>query len=310
MTKPDFFIVGAPKCGTTALHKYLRSHPDLYLPESKDRCYFGSDLIAGKRLTSEQFNSRFSDWQGQKRVGESCVHYIYSRSAPVEIKSFAPDAQIVVMLRNPVDLLYSWHSQLLYLGTENISDFEEALAAEPLRRMGRKIPNSARVQNSLYYSEVARLSEHVARYFDVFGQEKVLTILLEDFSHHTLDAYHRTLRFLGVEPEPDRSLPVVNPNKRPRNQLLHKTITNNRVFRSVARSLLPSQAIRQTLLKPIQRWNKIYEPRPALKVEVRRRLEQELAAEVEALGKLIDRDLSHWSGGVMTSPPTENADII
>ena len=96
MVKPDFFIVGAPKCGTTALHSYLRTHPQVFMPEDKDRCYFGSDLIVGKRLSKEAFFARYDLYDAQKRVGESCVHYLCSRTAPGEIKAFAPDAQIIM----------------------------------------------------------------------------------------------------------------------------------------------------------------------------------------------------------------------
>ena len=71
--------------------------------------------------------------KGEKRLGEASVWYLYSKTAAQEIYSFNPDAQIVVMLRNPADMLYSQHSQFLYNGNEDIEDFSEALAAEPER---------------------------------------------------------------------------------------------------------------------------------------------------------------------------------
>jgi hypothetical protein len=296
MTRPDFFIVGAPKCGTTALHKYLRGHPEIFMPDGKDRCFFGSDLITSKRFSTAEFSSRFDGRTDQKRVGESCVHYLYSKTAPREIKEFAPDARIIIMLRNPVDLLYSWHSQLLYLGTENISDFEAALRAEPARRRGENIPNPLRVQNSLYYREIGRLADHVARYFDTFGRDQVLTILLEDFAASTTRVYQDTLRFLGLSPEFDTSLPVVNANKKPRSQYVHSMLTGNRLLKALARGVLPSADLRRRLIRPIQRWNKVYEPRRPLRPDLRRALQREYAEQVTALGQLIGRDLSHWNG--------------
>jgi hypothetical protein len=293
---PDFFIVGAPKCGTTALHSYLRAHPEIFMPQSKDRCYFGADLITRKRLTPNEFASRFSTWSGQKRIGESCVHYIYSKQAPLEIKSFNPDAQIIIMLRNPVDMLYSWHSQLLYLGSEDIPDFQAALAAEPLRQMGKRIPRAARIQNALYYRELAKLSDHVRRYFDVFGEDRTCVVLYDDFAASTPIVYKEVLSFLGVDSAFELPLQVVNANKKPRNLFLHKILTRQKpIVRALGRMVVPGAALRQRLLKPIQRWNKVYDRRPPMASQVRHRLQEELAPVVSELSGLLQRDLSHWS---------------
>src|SRR5512141_2214266 len=96
--QPDFFIVGAPKCGTTAMNGYLRQHPQIFMPERKDISYFGSDLKFGRsRITKEEYLSLFRNANGAFRIGESSVWYLYSKTAAEEIKSFAPSASIIVM---------------------------------------------------------------------------------------------------------------------------------------------------------------------------------------------------------------------
>src|SRR6476661_1903979 len=93
--RPDFFIVGAPKCGTTAMNDYLRQHPQIFMPERKDISYFGMDLkFERPRISGEEYLSLFRGANGALRVGESSVWYLYSRTSAQEIKSFSPAASI------------------------------------------------------------------------------------------------------------------------------------------------------------------------------------------------------------------------
>ena len=113
--RPDFFIVGAPKCGTTALYEYLRQHPAVFMPFHKEPLFFGDDLTRRYgRLTLHDYMRLFKDAKPGQRVGEASAWYLYSRSAAAEIKAYAPDAQIIVMVRNPVDMMYAEHSQVLF----------------------------------------------------------------------------------------------------------------------------------------------------------------------------------------------------
>src|SRR6266545_5937438 len=138
MRRPDFFIVGAPKCGTTALNDYLKDHPEIFISARKELHFFGSDLVfrGPRRITEQEYLSFFAPARHEKRLGEASVWYLYSQQAAAEIKAFSPAARIIIMLRNPVDMMYSLHSQRLYNGRETISDFAKALATEEMH--GRK----------------------------------------------------------------------------------------------------------------------------------------------------------------------------
>jgi hypothetical protein len=84
---PDFFLVGAPKCGTTAMHAYLARHPQIFMPKFKEIHYYGSDLSGlATQLTEEMHQSLFADVSGTKRIGETCIWALYSRKAATEIK--------------------------------------------------------------------------------------------------------------------------------------------------------------------------------------------------------------------------------
>jgi len=109
MSKPDFFLVGAPRSGTTALYTYLKSHPEIFMSPIKETQFFAADLLGEHRpiRTWAEYLNCFSGAQSEKRIGEASALYLSSRSAPAAIKAFCATARIIVILRNPVDMMYS-----------------------------------------------------------------------------------------------------------------------------------------------------------------------------------------------------------
>lgn len=175
MSKPDFFIVGAPKCGTMSLYRHLRQHPEIFMPTTKEPHFFGRDLPILPHTcvrNASKYRELFADAGNAKRIGEASVWYLYSKQASREIHEFNPSARILISLRNPVDMLYSLHGQFLRSAREEILDFEEALAAEDDRRKGRRIPKTARFPQSLLYTQVVSFTGQVERYFEKFGRER------------------------------------------------------------------------------------------------------------------------------------------
>src|SRR5262245_29668254 len=129
MRKPDFFIVGAPKCGTTAIFEYLAPHPEVFLAP-KEPHFFGSDIRSIRQVNEAEYLKLFGSAENELRLGDASVFYFYSNVAPQEIREFSPDARIIISLRNPVDMVYSLHSQLVFSLEDEIEDFETALRAE------------------------------------------------------------------------------------------------------------------------------------------------------------------------------------
>src|SRR5690242_3134640 len=126
--RPDLFIVGAFKAGTTSMYEYLRAHPQVFMSVPKEPTYFGADLSARyRRMSEDEYLGLFRDARPDQRVGEATPWYLYSTSAAAEIKAFEPAARIVIMLRNPVDVMFSQHSQLLFNQREDLADFGAAL---------------------------------------------------------------------------------------------------------------------------------------------------------------------------------------
>jgi len=299
---PDFFIIGAPKCGTTAMAEYLSYHPDVYMAK-KEMHYFGSDLKFGGQIycrDRQAYLREFAAWSGQTRAGEASVWYLFSKKAAAEIKAFNPQARIIIMLREPTEMLYSLYSQFRLDGNECLATLGEALAAETDRRTGRRISRQTYFLQGLAYHEVARYSEQIRRYFEVFGRDRVHVVLYDDFAADTAAAYAGVLEFLGVNAAPmKKTFHVINPSQRVQSPVL-RAIMSDPLVRGTAiatRKWLP-RSVFVTLQKieaRLMRYNFRPAKRPQLDAAVRARLKEEFRSEVACLGELLNRDLSSWS---------------
>ena len=296
--KPDFFIVGAPKCGTTALHLYLRQHPDVFMPAEKDHNHFATDLVPATDpyRDRDHYLGLFAGARDEKRVGETSVFHLYSLEAARNIHAFDAAAKIVVMLRDPVSWLASYHSQMVYNGDEDVAGLEDALAAEAGRRRGEGVPANLRFAERLLYRDVVRFPEQVARYFECFGREAVHVVLQDDFAKDSGGVFRQTLEFLEVDPDFEPEFAIANPNKVVRSAWLNNFLRRPPSWAATPVTTLLPRALRRNLRVRVQRANAAVRARASLDPAFRRRLAQELRPDVERLAELIGRDLSHWCG--------------
>jgi hypothetical protein len=285
LKKPNLFIAGAPRCGTTSLWSYLKDHPDIFMSAEKELYFFDSDLRPSgwQPPPLEQYLANFSAAGDRKIVGEATPSYLRSERAPKEIKAFSPGAQIVIMLRNPVDVMHSLHSAALY-SREPLTDFEAAVEADARRRDPELIG----------YREFTDFPRQVQRYFDLFGRERVHTIIFDDLKADSAAVYRNTLQFLGVGPGFMPEFTVVNANANVRNLRLQRNLAHPPgVFRYIARALVP-QRLRSRIQRSLLNSNLAVSPRAPMDPRLRTRLQKEFEPQVEQLSKLVGRDLSGW----------------
>jgi hypothetical protein len=306
---PDFFIVGHAKCGTTALYEMLRRHPQIYMPALKEPAYFATDLRSRFQRPSsgplphtlEEYRALFTAAGPRQRIGEASSSYIMSHTAADNIAQLQPAARMIVILREPASLLRSLHLQLLQNHIETQKDLRKALALEPLRRQGKRIPRRSPRPQALMYSERVRYVEQLRRYHERFSPERVLVLIYDDFRCENEATVRGVLRFLEV----DDTLPVAvtdaNPTVRMRSQrlddLVHAvSVGRGPLSRAVRSSIkaLTSTELRGAALRAARRRAVFGEPQPpdeALMLELRRRFKPE----VMALSEYLDRDLvSLW----------------
>jgi len=290
--RPNTFIVGAPKCGTSSMRYYLDQHPNIFMAAGEPH-FFGSDIKYNEEpLTKEEYFKFFGGARGEKIVGEKSTWYLYSENAAREIFNFNPNSKIIVQVRNPIEVVHSLHNHLVHHSKrENLRDLEEALDAEHERKQGLRIPENARFPEHYYYTEVPKFTSQIKRYFDFFGRDQVQVVLFDKFITDTLDVYEKTLSFLGVDTNFKPDLEVKNQSKQVRCQTL-ENIEKSELLVTISRHLLPSKII-NPLKKKVRNWNYKNEKKQ-LKKEIEERLKDEFASEVRRLSNILDRDLMHW----------------
>jgi hypothetical protein len=290
--RPSFFLVGAPKTGTTAMNDYLARHPAIYMAP-KELHYFSEDVLYGPPLSSrdlEWYLSQFAAAENRKLIGEASVFYLSSAIAAERIHKFEPNAKIIIHVRNPVDLLESYHSELLFLGFEEISDLLQALDLESERRMGWRIPRFCPSPRILHYSDIVSFSSQIERFIGTFGSCNVLVNVFDDFVKNPEAVYRSTLAFLQMDQASEPNFEIVNPNKVVRSRLIRRVLRQPPNYLR----LLP-KPIRASVRAWLWRINTRYVPRIEIDPVVRARIKHKYAGEVARLSDLLGRDLTHWS---------------
>ncbi len=293
---PDFFIVGAPRAGTTTMYEALAAHPGIFMPDDKEPHHFSTDLDSGSYLDSlfftrpeDDYLALFKDAQDGQRMGEGSTSYLLSRDAAARIAATVPEACIIVMLRDPVEMIRSFHGRRLFSGAEDIESLQEALEAEADRRAGLRIPATARNVPALFYRDVARYGEQLQRYVDRFPPERMHVILFDDFLADPEAVYELTLRFLGVDPTFRTSLEARNAARGVRSRRFQRVLLSPALIRA-GRWLIPGRL--QARVRPLfDKANAESQGDPPVPAELRARLLEELRPDVERAGRLIGRDL-------------------
>ena len=298
ITKPNFFILGGPKCGTTALSEYLREHPDIFFSKDKEPYFFNDDFVGKEKLVGvtafrdekEYLEKEFNGFADYKVVGEGTPMYLFSRTAVPNILKFNPEAKFIVMVRNPVEMAHSLHAQILMGLTEDVADFETAWRLQEDRLNGRNLPNYCKVPQILQYGEICKLGEQLERLYDNVPKERVLVILYDDFCSDTRREYIKVLEFLGVDYGGRKNFEFINVSKKVSNPAVHKLVvlvTRMKKKLGIDRSL--------GLAKRLFRFYGREEKRVPLSEDFKNELRKYFMEDVALLSLLIGRDLSSWT---------------
>jgi hypothetical protein len=198
------------KCGTTAWYEYLRSHPDIFMPDLKEPGFFALDLPNWRGIQSEEeYAALFADSGSAKMLGEASGIYLVSDTAAQAIREFNPAAKILIFLRDQEQYLPSLHNLNLLEFAENIRDFEMAWRLSG-RRPPKTIPASVEPR-VLDYVAMGRFHEQVARYLDQFPADQVRVFWFRDWVGDPRATYLMILDFLNLADDGRTDFPPVNP---------------------------------------------------------------------------------------------------
>jgi hypothetical protein len=198
MIWPTFYVVGAAKCGTTSVWQYLKQHPQVFLPEMKEPCFFASAPVppnSEKRHcpgNREVYKSLYQKANGYLAIGDASTRYLWDPDVPARIHEVAPQARIVIVLRDPVERAYSHFSMFNEKGTGR-STFLETIQLPKSDIHSELFPQRIYVDAGLYY-------ESVLRYFETFGREQVGIYFFDDLEKDTMTYMSAICRHIGVDP--------------------------------------------------------------------------------------------------------------
>lgn len=290
MQKPNFFFLGAPKCGTTALAHYLSTHPEIVVSSPKEAHYFCKDLMFDRgnwRIDSDsEYIDRFFDGKNKRPLAiiDASVFYLYSKVAVENIINFNPGAKFIVMLRDPVKASYALFSQYSFAGWE-VDDFLHAWSLQSERKIGNCIPSKyPNDKLLLLYKELFSYGEQIERLFGLVDKSNVLVITMDELSRNPRKLYLDVLAFLEVSDDGRVNFPRVNASRR----------INNRQIAQILRS----KAVNNTanFFKKALGIKSLHFGRPeiALPASYAELLYQEFSSDINKLSELIDIDISHW----------------
>lgn len=281
---PAWLVVGAPKCGTTSLAEWLRSHPQVFVCPRKELEFFDSHWERGLDWYAEQFAGR----RPGQVSGEATPTYWYEDLALDRIRDVMPDARLLVLLREPVGRLWSqaWFMQML--GVESRS---------PIRRIDRLLqrPDRDPGPGLVGLTPATRYAPRIAALFDRFPREQVAIEFFDDLVRNPAGLWQRVCRHIGVDPAAagPRDAGSVNPTRVPRAAWLQRLL-----FR-IGRSQRWQRAAGERgtdALRSLMQWNAARRM-PPLPTDLRARLNQVFRPDLEEVQKLLGRPVpDSWWG--------------
>lgn len=296
--KVNFFIIGYPKSGTTSLYSYLKSHPNVFMPQLKEPHFFTEDFPGIREVKSlREYEALFADVSGKQIKGDASASVIHSEIALKKILEYSPDAKFILMIRNPLQAVQSFHSELLYNLNENEDNFEKAWHLQSQRANGSNIPSSCKEPKLLQYSKIFRYREQLPKFYDLIPENQRLTLVFEEFFSNTGENYKKVLDFLELEEHEKSDFEHANAAKKVKMRwlsLIHRKLTRKkgRTYQFI-KKVLNSIGIHPSSL--LEKFNLTKASKRQISEDFEKQLVETFQKDVEIAEKLIGRSIEKWS---------------
>ncbi|MEB3230035.1 MAG: sulfotransferase [Leptolyngbyaceae bacterium] len=298
MTLPNFLIIGAMKAGTTSLYRYLKQHPQVFMSPVKEPNFFAleGEVLDDPRVTVTDlpsYQGLFTGVTDEVAIGEASVRYLYSPKAAARIHHYIPDAKLLVVLRNPVERAFSAYVYQFSRGSDLLTDFGEALAAEPERI-------AEEFDCWWHYRAMGFYHAQLQQYYQYFAPEQIKVCLYEDLCQQPQQLITEMFEFLGVDPTFQPAIAQQhNATRIPKNRLIHNFLTKPHPIKEIFKPFLQSD-LRYKIVKGLRQRN-LADPakvdpafKPTLSPTVRHALIDDYREDILRLQTLLGRDLSAW----------------
>lgn len=292
MDKVNLFLLGPPRCGTTSLAAFLDGIEGVCFSNPKEPYFFNDDIWKRGCYSIGEYHACFSHASPSDFVfAEGSVFYFYSDSAIRKILQYNPSAKFVVVLRNPIDLVYSLHGKLLSQCDENISDFSVAWNLQSDRRAGKSIPALCADSKVLQYSEMGKIGTRMKFIMSMIPDENLKIIIFDELINNSDAIAKDLLEFIGISPASIPLLPRENSHSINRRNIISNTIKAAVVFKN---SVPVIRNFRFGVYSRLLDLSSRPGVRANLSPNVRALLSSEFQPEVRLLSELLARDFSNW----------------
>ncbi len=301
MNKPNTFIIGAPKCGTTAMAHYLSFHPQIFMSHIKEPHFFiRDDMPKMCSFNEEEYLSLFDEAnEGHKVVMEASVWYLYGQSSVEKINEYNPESKLIIMLRRPDEMVYAMHNQNYITRNDDISDFKQAWSLNNERRSGNRLPKHCKDSKLLEYDKIANYYTQIARVYKSFSKEDVLIIMYEDFKSSPQNCYKKIQEFLDLEQFMLDEFEIINENKAIKSEIAANLINRPPKFMiELAKIFRKTFGIKKIGIRDyFKSLNQRAQKRLPLSNELKIEVANSYKTEIQELEKLLKLNLSHWYEG-------------
>lgn len=206
----NFCVIGAPKCGTTSLCRWLSLTPGVHFSSPKEPNFFNVDHVDPWRPSEEEYLDWLTPASGGALIGEGSVWYLYSKAAIPRVESCTTDCKFVVCLRNPLQMAVSLHQQQLYSGNETIMDFNCAWNLSSARRIGNFVPSTCFESALIDYEAACSIGDQVGRLLNIVDKKRVHFVFFDDLCKDPELTYNQVTRFLEIDGALDLDFSPVN----------------------------------------------------------------------------------------------------
>lgn len=285
---PDFFLIGAMKAGTTAVHSFMQKHDQIFAPKFKEPFYFLGPEEAERvpsRLrvaTREAYLALYADAKPFQKKGDFSATYLWSRHAARLIHEHNPDAKIIVVLRNPIERAYSHYSAHVRDGFDK-RPFRQAIEEEVEALKRGPVPVPQYISCGLYGGQIER-------YLEYFGREAVLITFFDELTNEPLPVLEKMFAHIGAGyPDPNQPFTQIHKSGVPVNPLANIIYKHRHYAMPLLKTVLPDRFIHGI------RDRYILKRSPTMAEEDHQRLREIFAEEIATVERLTGRDLSAWS---------------
>lgn len=293
----EFFIAGYPKCGTTSLYAYLKDHSGAFLPEVKEPHFFTTDRPGARAIESEaDYRALYRNAETSQLKGDASASVIHSGVALDQILARYPQAKFIVVVREPVSAMRSFHGEMLYNLNEDVEDVERAWRLQTVRAQGQALPSTCREPMFLQYGQVFRYRDHLPVFYGKVPAGQRLVLVFEEFFADPRVGYLQVLDFLGLKDDGRCEFGAVNSARLHRIRALakmhRKLVGGNGRFYRGGKVVLSRLGVHPSHI--LERFNRKNGGKSQIGLQFEAELREHFRADVDTVERLLGREMKLW----------------